>query len=209
LNAGATPGRKGTIAVIAAGTGLGEALLYTDGTDYHPIASEGGHADFAPRTDEEIELLRYLRGRFNGHVSYERVLSGPGIDNIYCFLRDTHRAPEPTWLAEKLASGDRSAVIAESGLAGSAPLCVKTLELFSVIYGAEAGNLALKCLALGGVFVAGGIAAKILPVLRNGSFMRGLTDKGRFAALMERLPVTVSLNPRTALLGAAHFALRL
>jgi glucokinase len=208
LNAGTTPERKSNIAVIAAGTGLGEALLYTDGTHFHPVASEGGHADFAPRTDEEIELLRYLRGRFRGHVSYERVLSGPGIYNIYCFLRDAHGAPEPAWLAENLASGDRSATIAESGVAGSDPLCVKTLELFSVVYGAEAGNLALKCLALGGVFVAGGIAPKILPVLRNGSFMRGFTDKGRFAPLVERLPVSVSLNPRTALLGAAHFALR-
>lgn len=209
VNAGAAAGRTGNIAVIAAGTGLGEALLYRDGTHYHPIASEGGHTDFAPRTDEEIELLRYLRVRFNGHVSYERVLSGPGIYNIYCFLRDTHYAPEPAWLAEKLTGDDPSPTIAESGLAGSAPLCVKTLDMFSGIYGAEAGNLALKCLALGGVFVAGGIAPKILPVLQNGSFMRGFIDKGRFAALAQRLPVDVAFNPRTALLGAAHFALRL
>jgi glucokinase len=209
LNPGAPVGRAGNIAVIAAGTGLGEAVLYADGTRYHPIASEGGHADFAARSDEEIELLRYLRTRFNGHVSYERLLSGPGIHNIYCFLRDTHYAPEPDWLGEKLSSGDPSATIAESGLAGTAPLCVKALELFSEIYGAEAGNLGLKCLALGGVFIAGGIAPKILPVLQSGSFMRGFTDKGRFTSLMERLPVTVALNPRTPLRGAAHFALRL
>jgi glucokinase len=209
LNPGAAPRPTGHIAVIAAGTGLGEALLYHDGTHYHPIASEGGHADFAPRTDEEIELLRYLRARFKGHVSYERVLSGPGVYNIYCFLRDTRYAPEPAWLAEQLGGGDPSATIAENGLSGADPLCVKTLDLFADIYGAEAGNLALKCLALGGVFVAGGIAPKILPVLRNGSFMRGFTDKGRFATLVERLAVNVSLNPRTALLGAAHVALRL
>jgi glucokinase len=214
LNAGAapahkTPRGKGNIAVIAAGTGLGEAMLYHDGTQYHPVASEGGHADFAPRTDEEIELLRYLQRTFHGHVSYERVLSGPGFHHVYCFLRDTHYAAEPAWLAEKLASSDPSATIAAIGLAGSDPLCVKTLELFSGIYGAEAGNLALKCLALGGVFVAGGIAPKILPVLQKGGFMRGFTDKGRLAPLTERLTVKIVLNPRTALLGAAHFALRL
>ena len=203
-----TPRAKGHIAVIAAGTGLGEAMLYSDGSHYHPIASEGGHADFAPRTDEEIELLRFLRKKFSGHVSYERLLSGPGFRNIYCFLRDTRYAPEPAWLAEKLTSGDPSATITEIGLAGSEPLCVKTLELFSGIYGAEAGNLALKCLALGGVFIAGGIAPKILPVLQNGSFIRGFTDKGRFASLTEQITVKIALNPRTALLGAAHFALR-
>lgn len=208
LNPGAAPNRKGNIAVIAAGTGLGEAILYSDGTHFHPIASEGGHADFAPRTDEQIELLRYLRARFDGHVSYERLLSGPGIRNIYDFLRDTRYAPEPAWLADKLTSGDPSATIAEHGLAGAEPLCVKTLDLFSGIYGAEAGNLALKCLAVGGVSITGGIAPKLLPVLRNGSFMRGFTDKGRFATLMERMPVAVALNPRAPLLGAAHFALR-
>ncbi len=209
LNPAARAGRSGNIAVIAAGTGLGEALLFRDDGQYHPIASEGGHADFAPRTDEEIELLRYLRARFDGHVSCERVLSGPGIYNIYGFLRDMHYAAEPAWLAEKLAVSDPTPTIAESGLAGTTPLCVKTLDMFSAIYGAEAGNLALKCLALGGVFLAGGMAPKILPVLQNGSFMRAFTDKGRFAALMESLAVDVALNPRTALVGAAHYALRL
>jgi glucokinase len=208
LNAGAAPRHMGNIAVIAAGTGLGEAMLFSDGTHYHPIASEGGHADFAPRTDEEIALLQYLRAKLAGHVSYERVLSGPGFHNIYSFLRDTHYAAEPAWLADRLTGSDPSATIAEIGLAGSEPLCVKTLELFSGIYGAEAGNLALKCLALGGVFVAGGIAPKILPILQNGSFLRAFTDKGRFATLTKGLTVKVALNPRAALLGAAHFALR-
>ena len=209
LNVGAHPARTGNVAVIAAGTGLGEAILYWDRTHYHPLASEGGHADFAPRTDEEIELLRYLRGRFNGHVSYERVLSGPGVYNVYCFLRDTQYAPEPAWLAEKLTSGDRSVTISQVGLEGTDPLCVKTLNLFAEIYGAEAGNLALKCIAVGGVFIAGGIGPKILSVLRNGSFLRGFRDKGRFAEMLDALPVRVAMNPRTPVLGAAHYALRL
>jgi glucokinase len=209
LNARVQGERAGNVAVIAPGTGLGEAMLYWDGMHYHPIASEGGHADFAPRTDEEIELLRYLRARFGGHVSYERVLSGPGIYNIYCCLRDTGYAAEPPWLAEKLATGDPTPIIAELGVAGAHPLCVKTLEMLGSLLGAEAGNLALKCLAVGGVFVGGGIGPKVLPVLQNGSFMCAFVDKGRFAELMGSIAVSVVLNPRTPLLGAAHFALRL
>jgi glucokinase len=209
INTGASSPQKGNIAVIAAGTGLGEAFLYWDHTHYHPVASEGGHVDFAPRSDEQIDLLGYLRAKFDGHVSYERVLSGPGFYNVYSFLRDTHFAAEPAWLSDKLRSGDPSAIIAEVGLAGGDPLCVKALDLFSEIYGAEAGNLALKCLAVGGVFIAGGIGPKILPVLKNGSFMRGFRDKGRFAKMMSKLPVRVALNPRAPLLGAAHYALRL
>jgi glucokinase len=209
LNRGAEPKRRGNIAVIAAGTGLGEALLYWDAAHFHPIASEGGHADFAPRTDEEIELLRYLRNKFASHVSYERVLSGPGLFTLYEFLRDARYAPESPALAVALQSGDPSATVAQHGLAGDEPLCVKTLDLFSTIYGAEAGNLALKCVGVGGVFVAGGIGPKILPVLRNGSFLHGFTNKGRFTPLMESMPVSVALNPRTPLIGAAHYALRL
>jgi len=201
--------RKGNIAVIAAGTGLGEAMLYWDQAQYHPAASEGGHADFAPRTDQEMELLRYLRTKFHGHVSYERVLSGPGFYNLYGFLRDTQGTPEPSWLTEELKSGDPSAVISTAGLQGRDRTCVQTLELFAEIYGAEAGNLALKCLAVGGVFVTGGIGPKILRVLQNGSFLRAFTDKGRFTDLMRSLRVSVVLNPRTPLLGAAHYALRL
>ncbi len=195
------------IAVIAAGTGLGEAMLMWDGAQYHAIASEGGHADFAPRTDEQIELYRYLRAQF-GHVSYERVLSGPGFYNIYCFLRDSGYAPEPLQLRQRLAGDDPSVKISKLGVAGDDPLCARTVELFATIYGAEAGNLALKCLGVGGVFVAGGIGPKILPVLRNGSFMRGFVDKGRFAELTHTIPVNVVLNPRAPLIGAAHYALR-
>ena len=209
LNPGAGPRRKGHVAVIAAGTGLGEAMLFWDGKWHHPVASEGGHADFAPRTDQEIALLRYLSSKLGGRVSYERVLSGPGLLNIYGFLRDSGVAGEPSWLAAKLREGDPSATISEIGLAGEDPLCVFALDLFSSIYGAEAGNLALRCLAIGGVFVGGGIALKILPALRNGSFMRAFTDKGRFSDLMGSVMVSVALNPRAPLLGAAHFALRL
>ena len=209
LNPGAEPARQGNIAVIAAGTGLGEAILYWDGEQHLVMASEGGHADFAPRTDEEIELLKYLRKKHGGHVSYERVLSGPGFFNIYSFLRDTGHAPEPDTMKEKLGSGDPSAVVTKAGLEDKDPLSVRTLEIFASIYGAEAANLALKCLAVGGVYLGGGIAPKILPTLKAGHFMEGFTDKGRFSDLVEGMPVSVALNPRTPLLGAAHYALHL
>ncbi len=198
----------GNIAVISVGTGLGESMLYWDGNDHHPMASEGGHADFAPRTEQEIALLRYLTAKFGGHVSYERVLSGSGLHNIFMFLRDSGYAPEAAWLAEELQHGDPNAVITRVGLAGDDPLCVAALESFSSILGAEAGNLALKCLAIGGVFIAGGIAPKILAALQNGSFMRSFTDKGRLAELLQRIAVHVALNPTAPLFGAAHFALR-
>jgi glucokinase len=209
LNPGNPEPRTGNCAVIAAGTGLGEGMLYWDAKQHHPLASEGGHADFAPRTDQEIDLLRYLRDKFKGHISYERVLSGPGSFNIYTFLRDRGYYPEPPWLAEKLQSGDKSSTITKIGLAGQDPLCVASLDLFATLYGAEAGNLALKCVAVGGVFVGGGIAPKMLPVLQNGSFMRGFTEKGRFSDLLKSIPVRVALNPRAPLIGAAHFGLRL
>jgi glucokinase len=209
LNSGAQPGRKGNVAVIAAGTGLGEALLYWDGAQYHPIASEGGHADFAPQDDREIDLLRYLRDRFHGHVSTERVLSGPGLDNIYTFLRDRGYYVESPQLAAALAQGDPNAAITRLGLAGTEPLCVAALEMFATLYGAEAGNLALTCVALGGVFIGGGIAPKMLPVLAGGAFLRGFTAKGRFTEFMKKIEVRVALNPRAPLLGAAHYALRL
>ncbi|MBI3779783.1 MAG: glucokinase [candidate division NC10 bacterium] len=200
--------RKGNIAVIAAGTGLGEAILYWDGKGYHPIASEGGHADFAPQTVLEAELLAYLQKEF-GHVSYERVLSGPGLFNIYRFLRDGGFALEPEWLHRQIARGDPGAMVAQLGLAGEHPLCTRALDLFCSIYGAEAGNLALKALAVGGVYVGGGIAPKILPKLQDGTFIHAFTDKGRFAELMLTIEVNVALNPRAPLIGAANYALRL
>jgi len=210
LNRGALPRRKGNIAVIAAGTGLGEAFLCWDGSQHHPMASEGGHADFAPRNDREVDLLRYLQKQFGRHVSNERVLSGPGIHNIYGFLRDTGFAAEPQWLKDELAAGgDPSAIISEAGVAGKSELCVEALNMFASIYGAEAGNLALRCLALGGVYVAGGIAPKLLDVLRNGRFMEAFAEKGRMSGVLKTIEVSVALNPHAPLIGAAHFALNM
>ena len=209
LNPGTSRRKRGNIAVIAAGTGLGEAILFFDGQKYQPIASEGGHADFAPQSDAEVALHKYLRDKFHGHVSYERVLSGPGFFNVYSFFRDAGHALEPAWLADRIAAEDPSAVVAEVGLAGGDPNCVATLDLFATIYGAEAGNLALKALAVGGVFVAGGIAPKILPALtRNDAFLKGFFAKGRFTDLMKNLHVSIALNPRAPLIGAAYYALQ-
>lgn len=197
--------RTGNMVLVAAGTGLGEALLIWDGTRHAVIACEGGHADFAPRTDLEMELLRFLRKEF-GHVSYERVLSGPGLVNVYRFLREDGGVSEPQWLHDRIESGDPSAVVAEVGLAGGHALCVQALDLFASIYGAEAGNLALKALAVGAVFVGGGIAPKIRAKLADGTFVTAFCDKGRFAQLMASIPVKLVLEPRAALLGAAHVA---
>jgi glucokinase len=208
-NGTVTTAQRGNVGVIAAGTGLGEAILYWDGRHHHPIASEGGHGDFGPHTDLEIDLLRSLRDRFGGHVSYERVLSGPGIHNIYQFLRDRGDHPEPSWLAERLRTGDPNATIAELALAGDEPLCVAAVDLFCRIYGAEAGNLALRCVAIGGVYVGGGIAPKLLPILRKGDFLKGFNEKGRFTEFLRKIEVKVALNPRAPLLGAAHYATRL
>lgn len=209
LNEGAEPKRQGNIAVVAAGTGLGEAMLIWDGEKHQPVASEGGHADFAPRNAQEIELLNYLSDKYRGHVSYERILSGPGFFNLYTFLRQSDGTPEPDWLKEKLQSGDPSAVVTEVGLAGEDPVAIRTLDMFASIYGAEAGNLALKCLAVGGVLIGGGIAPKILPVFEREHFMKSFTDKGRYTAVMQAIRVKIALNPRAPLIGAAHYALRL
>lgn len=204
LNEGSAP-PEGNTCLIAAGTGLGEAIIYWDGKHYQPLASEGGHVDFAPRNPLEIELLCYLRARF-GHVSYERVVSGPGLVNIYNFLKDSGYFVEQSWLRERFAQRDSAAVIAEAALAGEVEICVKALELFVSIYGAEAGNLALKAKAVRGVYVGGGIAPKILKKLEDGSFIRAFTDKGRFSDFLSNIPVQVVLNQEAALLGAAHYA---
>ncbi|OLB95480.1 MAG: glucokinase [Candidatus Rokubacteria bacterium 13_1_40CM_68_15] len=200
--------RPGNIAVIAAGTGLGEALLVWDGSRYLIGPSEGGHADFGPRSEIEIDLLRFLRKDFD-HVSYERVVSGPGLLNIYRFVRATSGLAEPGWLAERIAAGDPSAAVAAAGLAGEDVDSARALEIFVSVYGAEAGNLALKGLTVGGVFVAGGIAPKILPRLSDGPFLRSFRGKGRLADLLADIPIRVVLEPRAALLGAARVALDL
>ena len=209
LQQGATGQREGNIALIAAGTGLGEAMLYWDGERFHPIASEGGHADFGPASPVEVELLQYLSENFQGHVSWERVLSGPGLTNIYTFLRDTGRFAEAPDLAERLKVGDPNHWISEAGMAGTDPLSAATLALFCSIYGSEAGNLALRSVALGGVFVGGGIAPKILTALRRGEFLKAFSAKGRFREFLQRLDVRVALNPKAPLLGAAYYSLRL
>jgi len=197
------------IAVIAAGTGLGEAMLHWDGDHYHPVASEGGHADFAPTDDREVALWRYLHPKFGGHVSYERILSGPGLKNVYDFLREVEGRDEPAWLADEVRADDPGKVISAHGLAGDAPICVEALTLFVRIYGAEAGNLALRSLAIGGVYLGGGIAPKILPALRGPAFLEGFTAKGRYAAYLRGIKISVSLNPEASLIGAAHYAARL
>ncbi len=204
LNEGA-PDAEGNAAVIAAGTGLGEAGLYWDGTQHRAFACEGGHADFAPRNALEMELLRYLLTQFQ-HISYERVLSGPGLHNIYKFLRDTGRGEEAAWLTEEMHAHDPSAAISRAALGGRCALCVQALDLFVSLYGAEAANLALKVMAVGGVFVGGGIAPKIVAKLRDGTFMKAFTAKGRLKPLLEAMPVRVILNDKTALLGAARCA---
>jgi glucokinase len=172
---------------------------------YRPFPSEGGHSDFGPRNELELDLLRYMMGRFD-HVSYERVLSGPGLHNIYQFLRDTGRGEEPPWLAEQIAQGDPSEVIAKSALEGTSEICVQALDVFVSIYGAEAGNLALKVLATGGTYVGGGIAPKILRKLSSSAFMKAFQSKGRSSSLMKDIPVRVITNDKTALLGAGRVA---
>jgi glucokinase len=205
LQPGTPPGPGGNRALIAAGTGLGMALLPRIGDRWVPVPSEGGHADFAPRTEEEVGLMRYLRERF-GRVSVERVVSGPGLFNIYSYLRDTHGIPESSQVREALARGDDPArVIGENALATPAAcdLCSRAMDLFVAAYGAVAGNLALTGTATGGVYLGGGIAPKILPRLKTGLFLQTFEAKGRFVPYLERVPVKVILNDRAALLGAA------
>ncbi|MBI4455605.1 MAG: glucokinase [Acidobacteria bacterium] len=194
---------EGNQAIIAAGTGLGEAFLYWDGKDHLPSPSEGGHAEFGPRTDLEVALLDHLRKKF-GHVSYERILSGPGLVNIYGFLRDTGKQTEPEWLRERIRQQDAAAAISEAALQQRNELAMDALNLFVSIYGAEAGNLALKTLALGGVYIGGGIAPKIQTKLVDGVFMQAFTDKGRFEKYTRDIPVYVILDDKTTLKGAAR-----
>ena len=206
LNAG-DPKRGGDRALIAAGTGLGVAGIFFRDGEYEFIPSEGGHVDFAPRTELEIELLRYLMEKFAGHVSYERVLSGPGFLNLYYFLRDRKYAEEPAWLSHEIESGNKAAVIAKAALTNKSELAVKALDMFVSIYGAMAGNLALLMMSMGGLYVGGGIAPKILEKLKDGTFMRAFSCKGRFSSLLAGFPVYVILDDKTALFGAARGAL--
>jgi glucokinase len=201
----------GTLAVLAPGTGLGEAFLTWNRTRYQAHPSEGGHADFGPTNPLEIDLLHYLHDKF-GHVSYERICSGNGLPNIYAFLKDRGYAKESSWLAEQLgAEGDPTPVIVNAALDKERPceLCIATLRIFVSVLGAEAGNLALKVLATGGVYLGGGIPPRIVPALEDKDFMESFTGKGRFSELLSRIPVYVILNPKIALIGAACYGLEL
>lgn len=198
----------GNAAVIAAGTGLGEAGLYWDGRRHQPFATEGGHASFCPADELEMTFFFYLQQQF-GHVSWERVVSGMGLLSLYHFLCMYRHAEVPQWLMDEMQNGDAAAAISNAALAGKDALCVETLQRFVRLYGAEAGNLALKTMSRGGLYLGGGIAPKILPLLRDGAFIEAFLNKGRMRPLLEAMPVRVILNDRAALLGAALRAERL
>lgn len=202
LNAGA-PSAQGTLGVVAPGTGLGEAFLTWSGNRYHAHPSEGGHADFAPVNVQQMELLKYLQARF-GHVSFERVCSGSGIPNLYAFLKESGKYHEPDWLRAELSqAADATPVIVRAGVENRAEICSAALDLFAEILGSEAGNMALKILAAGGIYLAGGMPARILPRLQQPGFLQAFTRKGRFAEMLENIPVHVVTNPEAALFGAA------
>jgi glucokinase len=205
------------IAVIGAGTGLGEAFLVPHGKKYQIFASEGGHTDFAPRNDLEVELLRYLRKKLKvEHVSVERVVSGQGIASIYQFLRDCDYGVESPEIAEKIRfweqetkkTIDPAAIISQAAFKQSDRLCEKTMDVFIEAYGAETGNLALKLLSYGGIYIAGGIAAKILPLMQDGRFLNTFKDKGRVSTLIKEVPVHIVLNPQVGLVGSVLYALQ-
>jgi len=191
----------GTKALIAAGTGLGQSILVWDGNRYQVVPSEGGHSDFAPHTELQIELLRFMRRRYP-QVSWELILSGRGFRTLHEFL-----APNVRHATFEDPDADPAPEITRQGLDKSCPVCVETLDLWTSIYGAEAGNLALKVLALGGVFVAGGIAVKILDKIKDGTFFKSFQDKWKFEGLLNNIPVSVVLNESAPLIGAAYEAL--
>jgi glucokinase len=200
------PSAVGNRALVSAGTGLGEGVLVWNGKTHVPMASEGGHCDFAARNDLEIELLHWLMKKFNGRVSFERVVSGPGLTNIYTFLRDEKHMEEPAWLRQRMEAEDPNAVIGEVGEAGNSELCTKALEMFAASYGAEAGNMVLKVLATGGMYLGGGIAPKMLRTMQGGVFMQAFKDKGRLSEVLVHTPVHIILESRAALMGAAAYA---
>ena len=194
----------GTRCLISAGTGLGESIIVWNGTLYKPIPTEGGHTDFAPRNKIEINLLDQLITKY-GRVSYERILCGPGLLNVYDFFTGYYNKETPKWLKERLQSEDPSAVISEIGMSKKDECCEKALDLFVSIYGAEAGNLALKSLATGGVYVGGGIAPKILNKIKEGAFIQSFTHKGRLSVMIAQMPVKVILNNNHPLLGCVNY----
>ncbi len=202
-------GPKGkNLGLIAPGTGLGMALLVWKDGEYVPVPSEGGHSDFAPNNRTEMALWQYLHQRL-GHVSAERVLSGPGLFIVYCWLKFSGQGEEPTWLADRIKAEDPAKVISETALAGNVPLCSKALDLFVSVLGACTGNLALTGLTLGGVYLGGGIPPRILTKLKEDIFLRAFTNKGRFEGLLKRIPLWVILNDKAALIGAARCAFQM
>ena len=210
INRGIQTG-EGALGIIAPGTGLGEVVFTWDGSQYLAVPSEGGHSDFGPSSETESQLLAFLKKRY-GHVSYDRVCSGRGLPVIYDFYKSLGRMEEPDWLAEQLAAAEDSApVIVNAALDGKkqCKICTKTLELFISVLGAEAGNLALKGLTTGGMYLGGGIPPRVLPFLKNETFMKSFTSKGRLSYLLQDIPLKVILNPKAALVGAAAFGLGL
>ena len=197
---------EGTVAVLAAGTGLGASFLVWDGTGHLPVASEGGHADFAPRNPREARLHAFLAAE-HGRVSVERAVSGPGLHAVYRFLRESEGMAESPGIEERMAREDPSRIVSEEGLSGGSKTCREALRIFASLYGAAAGNLALQVLATGGVYLGGGIAPEILPALAAGEFQEAFVSKGRFRGVLSGLPVRVILDDKAALLGAARYAL--
>jgi glucokinase len=198
---------EGNSAVISARTGLGVAGLFWDGFRHHPFACEGGHADFAPRNALQMELLAYLQQRY-GRISCERILSGPGIRNVYEFLRDTHKVDEPAWLRDQInAAQDVPALISQLALEGKAAICDQALTIFVSVFGAETGNCALRYMTTGGIFIGGSIAAKIVAKMRDPVFLQSFLDKGRMEVLLKDMPLKIILNDGCGLIGAARYTL--
>jgi glucokinase len=206
-----SPGRENAVgnrSIIAAGTGLGEAGLYWDGKRYHPFPSEGGHSDFSPSNPLEFGLFQDLQEKY-GHVSWENIVSGPGLEAIYDYLLRHWNLPTPAWLSEQIEHIGKAPAISDAALESTDPLCRESLELFTRLYAREAGNHALKIMATGGVYLGGGIAPRILPILREGIFMEAFVTKGPMRKIMQSMPVKVILNDKTALHGAAVYAMNL
>ena len=198
---------EGNRAVISAKTGLGMAGLYWDGFRHHPFACEGGHADFAPRNELQMELLAYLQKKY-GRISCERILSGPGIKNIYDFLRDAHKAEEPEWLRTQIsAAPDPPALISKLALEGKAAICDQALSIFVSVFGAQAGNCALNFMSTGGIFIGGVIAAKIVPKMKDPLFLESFLDKGRMGTILKDMPVKIVVNDDAGMIGAARYTL--
>jgi glucokinase len=202
---GGKPISDGPKAMLGAGTGLGQAILAPCNKGYKVLPTEGGHVDFAPRNEEEMRLLRYLMKKFP-HVSVERILSGPGLVHIYEFLLEERGSEESVFTKQSARGKDKAAHITQHSVQGTDELCRQAVSMFCSIYGAEAGNLALKCLATGGVYVAGGIAPKILPILSEGGFRQAFESKGRMEKVLKHIPTYIVISPQLGLLGAALIA---